>query len=110
MLALREEVEQEYADRMEELREMYRSEMDSQNDKYEAEKAKMRMLEASLQVSFKIHLRGGLYQVHLRIILTRKDCSFICPMYLDMTQILPCLIKLTKKDDKLCILLSMSDI
>ena len=52
MLALREEVEQEYAERMEELREMYRTEMDSQNEKYEAEKAKMRMLETSLQVNF----------------------------------------------------------
>ena len=51
MLALREEVEQEYAERMEELREMYRTEMDSQNEKYEAEKAKMRMLETSLQVN-----------------------------------------------------------
>ena len=34
-----------------ELREMYRTEMDSQNEKYEAEKAKMRMLETSLQVN-----------------------------------------------------------
>ena len=50
MIALRDEVELEYADRMEELRDMYRSEMDVQNEKYEAEKAKMRMLESSLQV------------------------------------------------------------
>ena len=50
MIALRDEVELEYADRMEELRDMYRNEMDSQNEKYEAEKAKMRMLESSLQV------------------------------------------------------------
>ena len=33
MLALREEVEQEYAERMEELRNMYRDEMDAQNEK-----------------------------------------------------------------------------
>ncbi len=50
MIAMRDEVELEYADRMEELRDMYRNEMDSQNEKYEAEKAKMRMLESSLQV------------------------------------------------------------
>ena len=50
MIALRDEVELEYADRMEDLREMYRSEMDSQNEKFEAEKSKLRMLEASLQV------------------------------------------------------------
>ncbi len=50
MIALRDEVELEYADRMEDLREMYRSEMDSQNEKFEAEKNKLRMLESSLQV------------------------------------------------------------
>ena len=52
MIALRDEVELEYADRMEELRDMYRSEMDQQNEKFEAEKNKLRSLEASLQVVF----------------------------------------------------------
>ena len=60
MIALRDEVELEYADRMEELRDMYRSEMDQQNEKFEAEKNKLRSLEASLQVvfSFKIFYEG----------------------------------------------------
>jgi len=50
-MALREEVEQEYADRMDELREMYRAEMDAQTEKFDAEKKKSSSLEASLQVS-----------------------------------------------------------
>ena len=64
MIALRDEVELEYADRMEELRDMYRSEMDQQNEKFEAEKNKLRSLEASLQVvlPFKIILLGAIYK------------------------------------------------
>ncbi len=54
MLALREEVEQEYADRMDELRDMYRVEMDSQAERFEQEKQKMTKLEASLQESLKV--------------------------------------------------------
>ena len=53
MLALREEVEQEYADRMEDLRNMYRHEMDLQTDKFAKEKEKMSGLEGSLQESLK---------------------------------------------------------
>ena len=53
MLALREEVEQEYADRMEELRNMYRDEMDAQGEKSEAERAKLQRMEHSLQETLK---------------------------------------------------------
>ena len=53
MMALREEVEQEYADRMEELRNMYRTEMDAQTDMYEKEKEKFRTLENSLSEALK---------------------------------------------------------
>jgi len=60
-MALRDEVEQEYADRMEELREMYRSEMDSQAEKFEAEKTKLRLLEASLQVRYFKKCQGCLF-------------------------------------------------
>lgn len=54
MMALREEVEQEYADRMEELRNMYKTEMDSQTEIYEREKEKFRLLESSLSESLKV--------------------------------------------------------
>jgi hypothetical protein len=80
MLALREEVEQEYADRMEELREMYRDEMDSQNEKFEAEKAKMRMLETSLQVCCSSQYKGRFVEQKLelscifRLDQIRKNC------------------------------------
>ena len=53
-MALRDEVEQEYADRMEELRNMYRTEMESQNDKFMAEKDKAKQLEVSLSDSLKL--------------------------------------------------------
>ena len=53
MLALREEVEQEYADRMEELRNMYRVEMDSQNDKTAKERERAHAMELSLSESLK---------------------------------------------------------
>ena len=53
-MALREEVEQEYADRMEELRNMYRCEMDAQNEKYTKEKEKAKQLEMSLSDSLKL--------------------------------------------------------
>ena len=52
-MALRDEVEQEYADRMDDLRNMYRDEMDSQTAKFEAEREKMQFLEASLQDTLK---------------------------------------------------------
>ena len=51
MMALRDEVEMEYADRMEELRNMYKDEMDSQTDKFDKEKEKLKYLEQSLQES-----------------------------------------------------------
>ena len=54
MLALREEVEQEYADRMEELRNMYRVEMDSQNDKTAKERERAHAMELSLSESLKV--------------------------------------------------------
>ncbi len=50
MLSLREEVEQEYADRMDDLRNMYRVEMDAQAETFAKEKTKMQTLEQSLQV------------------------------------------------------------
>ena len=53
MLALREEVEQEYADRMEELRNMYRDEMDTQNDKLVKDREKARQMEQSLSETLK---------------------------------------------------------
>ena len=40
---------QEYADRMDELREMYRVEMDAQSEKFDTERAKMSNLESSLK-------------------------------------------------------------
>ena len=54
MMALREEVEQEYAERMEELRNMYRDEMDAQNERLVKDKEKARQLETSLSDSLKI--------------------------------------------------------
>merc|ERR1711902_268143 len=54
MLALREEVEQEYADRMEELRNMYRTEMDTQAETYEKEREKFKQLEASMSETLKV--------------------------------------------------------
>lgn len=54
MMALREEVEQEYADRMEELRNMYRTEMDAQTETYEKEREKFRSLESSLSETLKV--------------------------------------------------------
>lgn len=53
MLVLREEVEVEYAEKMDELRGMYRDEMSNQVDASEREKARMLELEASLQESLK---------------------------------------------------------
>ena len=53
-MALRDEVEQEYADRMEELRNMYRTEMETQNDKFMADKEKSKQLEMSLADSLKL--------------------------------------------------------
>ena len=53
-MALREEVEQEYADRMEELRNMYRDEMDAQNERLVKDKEKARQLETSLSDSLKV--------------------------------------------------------
>ena len=50
-MSLRDEVEQEYADRMAELRDMYRLEMDAQSETFAADKKKMQVLENSLQVS-----------------------------------------------------------
>ena len=54
MMALRDEVEQEYADRMEDLRNMYRTEMETQNDKFQADKEKSKQLEMSLSDSLKL--------------------------------------------------------
>ena len=54
MMALREEVEEEYADRMEELRNMYRTEMDAQTETYEREREKFRQLETSLSETLKV--------------------------------------------------------
>ena len=51
MMSLRDEVEQEYADRMAELRDMYRVEMDAQSETFAADKKKMQVLENSLQVN-----------------------------------------------------------
>ena len=53
MLVLREEVEVEYAEKMDELRVMYRDEMNSQVESAERERVKMQSLEASLQESLK---------------------------------------------------------
>lgn len=53
MLILREEVEVEYAEKMDELRTMYRDEMNGQVEAAERDKAKMQMLESSLQESLK---------------------------------------------------------
>ena len=53
MLVLREEVEVEYADKMDDLRGMYRDEMNNQVEAAEREKAKMKGLEASLQETLK---------------------------------------------------------
>merc|ERR1711981_362623 len=54
MMALREEVEQEYADRMEDLRNMYRTEMDAQTETYEKERDKFKNLESSLSETLKV--------------------------------------------------------
>merc|ERR1711874_482096 len=54
MLVLREEVEQEYADRMEELRNMYKEEMNNQVQTAEREKERMQGLESSLQDSLRL--------------------------------------------------------
>merc|ERR1712112_158671 len=54
MLVLREEVEQEYADRMDELRNMYKDEMSNQVEIAEREKERMQGLESSLQDSLKL--------------------------------------------------------
>merc|ERR1712025_1203796 len=54
MLVLREEVEQEYADRMDELRNMYKDEMSNQVELAEREKERMQGLESSLQDSLKL--------------------------------------------------------
>ena len=43
MMALREEVEQDYADRMEELRNMYSTEMGLQTENYEKERDKCKL-------------------------------------------------------------------
>merc|ERR1711997_19278 len=53
MLEMREEVEVEYADKMEDLRNMYRDEMNNQVSNAEKEKTKMQTLEKSLQDSLK---------------------------------------------------------
>ena len=53
MLVLREEVEVEYADKMDELRGMYREEMNNQVAQAERDKAKMQSLETSLQDSLR---------------------------------------------------------
>jgi uncharacterized small protein (DUF1192 family) len=53
MLELREDVEVEYADKMEDLRNMYRDEMNNQVSLAEKEKEKMQNLEKSLQDSLK---------------------------------------------------------
>lgn len=54
MLVLREEVEQEYADRMDELRDMYKGEMSNQVEMAERDKERMQGLESSLQDSLKL--------------------------------------------------------
>ena len=54
MMKLREEVEEEYADRMEDLRNMYRTEMDTQTETYEKEREKFRTLESSLSETLKV--------------------------------------------------------
>merc|ERR1719278_2354049 len=54
MMELREEVEQEYADRMEELRNMYKEEMNNQVQIAEKEKERMQGLESSLQDSLRL--------------------------------------------------------
>ncbi len=54
MMALRDEVEQEYADRMEELRDMYRTEMDAQSETYEKDLEKAHQLEASMSETLKV--------------------------------------------------------
>ena len=54
MLALREEVEQEYAERMEELRNMYRDEMDAQNEKTCKDRERAHQMELSLSESLKV--------------------------------------------------------
>ncbi len=54
MLALREEVEQEYADRMDDLRNMYRVEMDAQDEKFQKERQKMSNLESSLKETLQV--------------------------------------------------------
>merc|ERR1711915_217763 len=53
MLVLREEVEIEYADKMDGLRTMYRDEMNNQVELAEKEKTKMQALESSLQESLR---------------------------------------------------------
>merc|ERR1712123_37277 len=53
MLVLREEVEVEYADKMDELRTMYRDEMNNQVELAEKDKTKMKSLESSLQESLR---------------------------------------------------------
>merc|ERR1711879_199153 len=53
MLEMREEVEVEYADKMEDLRNMYRDEMNNQVSLAEKEKEKMQALEKSLQESLR---------------------------------------------------------
>ena len=52
-LLLRDEVEVEYAEKMDELRTMYRDEMNGQVEAAERDKAKMQQLESSLQESLK---------------------------------------------------------
>jgi len=54
MLVLREEVELEYAERMDELRNMYKDEMNNQVELAEREKERMQGLESSLQDSLKM--------------------------------------------------------
>jgi len=54
MLVLREEVEVEYADKMDELRNMYRDEMNNQVEAAEKAKTKMQQIESSLQDSLRI--------------------------------------------------------
>merc|ERR1712099_215265 len=53
MLEMGEEVEVEYADKMEDLRNMYRDEMNNQVSLAEKEKEKMQALEKSLQESLR---------------------------------------------------------
>merc|ERR1712008_554689 len=53
MMEMRDEVEVEYADKMEDLRNMYRDEMNNQVSNAEKEKTKMQSLEKSLQDSLK---------------------------------------------------------